>query len=156
MIRKFIAAFALIFFMASTTAFAADETKVVTFDGVTVEYPKDFSDSTTMKDGVLFAYGACFGPSNWDKQDSFYKTFARQAARITALRNLAEEIGGVYVKSESKVVELNLVNSLVESTLFQNSEAFKLLEKNARVIDVNFLEGGFCMLFMAVRLEPRK
>ncbi len=159
MIRKFIAAFALMFFV-STTAFAG-ETKIITFDGVTVEYPKDFSSGTiAMKDGVVFALGAAAGPVNWDKHDSFYKTFARQAARIAALRSLAEILSDAKhfnVKSDAVVVDGDVVNDIIKTELKHDSKAFKLLEKNARQIgNATFAAEGFCELFMAVRIEPRK
>ena len=77
MIRKFIAAFALIFFVTTSTAFAAEEPKIIQATG----------------------YGQ--PPSNWDAQDSFSKTFARQVARMDALRLLAEEISSIHVESYS-------------------------------------------------------
>ena len=80
MIRKFIAAFVIIFFAASTTVFAADEPKVIQMTG----------------DGQA--------PSNWDQRDSFAKTFARQAARMDALVKLAEYIGGIYVHSDDSKI----------------------------------------------------
>lgn len=153
MIRKFIAAFALMFFVISSTAFAAeDETKIITFDGVTVEYPKDFYYGLpATKDGVIFAHGVATGPMNWDKQDSFYKTFARQAARLDSLRSLAEEIGGVIVKRD----QTNANNLSMQVS--HDSKAFKLLKENARQVgEATFYSGGVCELFMAIRLEPRK
>lgn len=79
MIRKFIAAFVIIFFAATTTAFAADESK-----------PGE----------VIQVKGVGQAPTNWNQRDSFAKTFARQAARMDALRNLVEKIRGVNVQVE--------------------------------------------------------
>ena len=160
MIRKFIATFALMFFVMSPTIFAAEK-KLITFDGVTVEYPRDFSGGTiAIKDGVVFAYGANAGPINWDKQDSFYKTFARQAARIDALRSLAEFLSDAKhfnVKSDTAAVNGDVVNDIIKTELKHDSKAFKLLEKNARQVgNATFDADGVCELFMAVRTEPRK
>lgn len=152
MIRKFIAVFALMFFVMSSSVLAAeDETRIITFDGVTVEYPFPDNSSTIIKDGVLFAHGVATGPMNWDKQDSFYKTFARQAARLDSLRSLAEEIGGVIVKRD----QTNANNLSMQVS--HDSKAFKLLKENARQVgEATFYSGGVCELFMAIRLEPRK
>ena len=109
MIRKFIAAFLIIFFAASTTAFAADETKII----------------RVMGNGQA--------PSNWDQRDSFAKTFARQTARMDALRTLAE------VLDDGK------------SKLSQDSEVFKLLGKNARQVGyAKFYADATCEVIMEV------
>lgn len=111
MIRKFIAAFMIIFFSA-TTVFAADKPIVLTETGIGK------------------------APSNWNQRDSFAKTFARQAARMDALRKLAEGLSGVNVYAEStwndekKVLE----RDYIKLELPHDGKAFKLLEKNARQI----------------------
>ncbi len=130
MIRKFIAAFVIIFFAASTTVFAADEPKVIQMTGVGQ------------------------APSNWDQRDSFAKTFARQAARMDALRQLAEYIGVSYIQSELNVdPDENVTKDYVKSELIHDSKVFKLLEKNARQVgDAKFSFGddgnSYCEVIM--------
>ncbi|MBQ4402812.1 MAG: hypothetical protein II857_00180 [Selenomonadaceae bacterium] len=109
MIRKFIAAFVIIFFAASTTAFAAAETK--------------------SGEVVHRVTGIGQAPTNWDQRDSFAKTFARQAARINALLNLVEAIDGIILETKT-VGGIEIITTQIP----QNSKAFKLLEKNARQV----------------------
>ena len=107
MIRKFIAAFMIIFFSA-TTAFAADKSIVLTETGIGN------------------------APSNWNQRDSFAKTFARQAARMDALRRLAEGVNGVTVEWDDK-------KDYIKTWLPHDSRGFKLLERNAHQVgDVKF------------------
>lgn len=132
MIRKFIAAFVIIFFAASTTAFAADEPKVIQMTG----------------DGQA--------PSNWDQRDSFAKTFARQAARMDALRKLAENIGIINVQTKTSVDKDThlLTEDTVKTELMHDSKVFKLLEKNARKVgDAKFYFGDDGILYCEVTME---
>ncbi len=130
MIRKFIAAFVLIFFAATSTVFA------VTINGVSCE---DFYAKNELKAGdVIRSEGIGVGPQNWNNQDNFYKTFARQAARMDALRQIVEEVDGVVIEEDRKNP------NIIISHISQDGKAFKLFEKNARVIDVKFLDGGGC------------
>ena len=107
MIRKFIAAFMIIFFSA-TTAFAAEIDEI-----------------------VIRETGSGQAPKNFDPKDSFAKTFARQAARMDALRLLAEGIGITYVEAHFDPKK-NI--DRVRTKLVHDSKVFKLLEKNARQI----------------------
>ncbi|MBQ4494621.1 MAG: hypothetical protein II968_02530 [Selenomonadaceae bacterium] len=126
MIRKFIAACVLILFVSSTTAFATDAPAVIRVTG----------------SGV--------GPHNWDKHDSFYKTFARQAARMEALVKLAECIGGVYVSTEEDEIT---TNSKITTEVKPDDKVFKIIETNARQVGkVRFLEDGTCEVDMELIL----
>lgn len=130
MIRKFIAAFVIIFFAASTTAFAADEPKVIQMTG----------------DGQA--------PSNWDARACFAKTFARQAARMDALRQLAETLIRPYVETKNTIVETKVVQDYVRVTLSHDNKVFKLLEKNARQVgDAKFSFGDDGLLYCKVTME---
>ena len=149
MIRKFIAAFIIIFFSAAT-AFAAEEEHpsiFVSFEGVTAEFKYGnfgYPNIVQEKD-ILFARGEALGPSNWDKRDSFYKTFARQAARMTALRNLAEQMSDILRNIDQIRTEMI------------HDKVFKLLEKNARQVgNAIFDEEGICTIYMAVRIPSHK
>ena len=131
MIRKLVAAFVMILFAASlhSTALAFE--------------PGDVFRET----------GVGQAPSNWDQRDSFSKTFARQAARMDALRNLAEIVSIIHIESTTTLVnDLEVVSDYVKSTLSQDDKAFKLLEKNARVVDVKFLDNGKCQVTMELTI----
>lgn len=130
MIRKLVAAFVTILFAASIHATA------LAFE------PGDVFRET----------GVGQAPSNWDQRDSFSKTFSRQAARMDALRKLAEIVGGVHVEADSTIVEFDIAHDWVKSTLSQNDKVFKLLEKNARVVDVKFLDNGKCQVTMELTI----
>ena len=141
MIRKLVAAFVMILFAASLHSMA--------FAAATGYFPVDGDGSTTYTDGnfkagdILRVEGCGFGLENWDKNDSFYKTFARQAARMEALHQLVEMIDGLkFEYDESGYISTTRIS--------QDSKTFKLLEKNARVIDVKFLDGGGCAVTMEV------
>ena len=135
MIRKFIAAFVIIFFAATTTAFAAEETK--------------------SGEVVHCVTGDGQAPSNWDQRDSFAKTFARQAARMDALRQLAEYIGVSYIQSKLNVdPDGNVTKNYVKSELIHDSKVFKLLEKNARQVgDAKFSFGDDGSSYCEVTME---
>ncbi|MBQ3444674.1 MAG: hypothetical protein IJG33_15690 [Selenomonadaceae bacterium] len=129
MIRKFIAACVLILFASSATALAADEPRIIQVTGV----------------------GG--GPAKWDQHDSFYKTFARQAARMDALRQLAESIGSIRVQSKTTVdpdgkLKEDIVK--VKTELIHNSKVFKLLKKNARQVGKARFEDGVCYVDMEI------
>lgn len=158
MIRKFFAAFTLIFFMTNPTALAAENypSILVSFEGVTAEfkYGKYGYPNTVQEKDILFAIGEAMGPRNWNKRDNFYKTFARQATRIAALRNLAEAMSGLKVEHFSNFKEG--IDKL-RTTLIHNSKVFKLLEENARQVgNATFDEEGICTIFMAVRISSHK
>ena len=122
------------------------ETRIVVKDGKVLYTDKE-------KD-ILFAIGEAMGPRNWNKRDNFYKTFARQAARIAALRNLAEAMSGLKVEHFSNFKEG--IDKL-RTTLIHNSKVFKLLEENARQVgNATFDEEGVCTIFMAVRISSHK
>ena len=122
MIRKFIAVFMIIFFSV-TTAFAAEEPTVYS------------------------ATGIGNAPSNWDQRDSFAKTFARQAARMDALRQLAEVINGINVEWDDE-------KDYIKSWLPHDSKGFKLLERNAHQVgDVKFYFSDKGRLVCEVTME---
>ena len=94
--------------------------------------------------------GEGVGPHNWDKQDSFYKTFARQAARMDALVKLAETIGGVCVSTEENEIT---INSKITTEVNPDDKVFKLIETNARQVGkARFLEDGSCEVDMELIL----
>ena len=135
MIRKFIAVFVLIFFAASTTAFA----EFIPVDGdKTREYLK--------AGDIIRVEGVGLGPKNCDKQDSFYKIFARQAARMDALRQFVEEIGGVYIE-ENK----NNPKILTARTSHDN-KMFELITKHARQVEGRSLENGGYSVTMELKI----
>lgn len=146
MIRKLVAAFVTILFAASlhSTALALFVDELIPVDGDT---SRDYSKTGFKAGDIIRVTGEGYPPSNWDQRDNFAKTFARQAARMDALRTLAEAIDGVTVTSEAPVAELDL-NDRFTTRISQDSKLFKLLEKNARVVDVKFLDGGGCAVTM--------
>lgn len=127
MIRKFIAAFALIFFMASTTAFA--------------------NASIDWERGIIRATGMGIGPVAWDKKDSFYRTYARQAAQLDALRNIAELFQGFHVTPTSTVRDLALENDVLETALTADVNPLRPMK-----ISNKFFSDGTCEVVMEVKL----
>ena len=126
MIRKFIAVFVLIFFAASTTAFATEK---------------------EIKAGdVIQVTGVGAGPENWDKQDSFYKKFARQAARMDALRQLVEQIGGIYIEENKNNPKI------ITTRTSHDNKMFELITKHARQVEGRALEKGNYSVTMELKI----
>ena len=135
MIRKFIVACVLILFGSSATAFAD------TWEG-----------SSDYEKGIIRVTGTGVGPHNWDKQDSFYKTFARQVARMDSLAKLAELFDGFYI-SNIKTEGYRLLEDRLESKVDLTNKTFKLLETNAQQVGkARFFEDGVCEVDMELIL----
>ena len=135
MIRKFIAAFVLILFVSSATAFA-----------------NTWTESSDYEKGIIRVTGIGFGPHNWDKQDSFYKTFARQVARMDALRCLVENLIDFSVDKSTTVGDLDLGIDLIRTAINPDDKVFKLLEMNARQVGKARFEDGVCEVDMELIL----
>ena len=136
MIHKLVAAFVTILFAASIHATAFADNGFIPVDGDT----KRLDDGHFKAGDIIRVTGCCAQPENFAPKDSYAKTFARQAARLDALRFLVEWIDGVDPKEESP--------GKIISRISHDSKAFNLLEKNARVIDVKFWDGGGCEVSM--------
>ena len=131
MFRKFIAAFVMIFFM-STTAFA----EFIPVDG---DKTRDYLKDGFKVGDIVRVTGLGVAQPNWK---NFYKNQLRQAAHIDAVRQFVEIIDGVQAE-----IDKNNPDLIISQTSHE-SKAFKLLEKNARVINVEFLDGGGCAVTM--------
>ena len=126
MIRKFIAAFMIIFFAATTALAAENELKA---------------------GDVIQVTGIGIQPENFNPNDSFAKTFARQVARMDALRQLAEVINGINVEWDDE-------KDYIKTWLPHDSKGFKLLERNARAVgDVKFYFSDKGRLVCEVTME---
>ena len=144
MIRKLVAAFVTILFVASihATAFA----EFIPVDGDT---NRKLSETGFKAGDIIRVTGYGQAPSNWDQRDSFAKTFARQAARMYALRSFVSYDD--YDESGDKVT-YDESGDKVTYRISQDSKIFKLLEKNARVVDVKFLDNGKCQVTMELTI----
>ena len=128
MIRKFIAAFALIFFVTSTAPAEAIKTGV--------DWDK----------GLLIEDGLAVGPAKIKDNKRFYKNFARQGAQLDALRKLAEHISGLEWLSNDDENVIRTKVSLEEPFM-------KIIENGARQIgDAIFSDDGVCTLYMSLPL----
>ena len=149
MIRKFIAVFMLIFFAATihTTVFAA-----------TINGTDGYNYKDELKAGdVIRTTGNGFFPEHWEQNNIFYKTFARQVARIDALRDIVGtleiKLNNFDLRSETKIENYNVLSNRIEIKIHQDSKIFELLEKNARQVgDVKFLESGMYEVTMELIL----
>ena len=128
MIRKFIAAFALIFFVTST-AFAADKIKT----------------GADWDRGLLIAEGVAVGPAKLKDNKRFYKNFARQGAQLDALRNLAEYITPFQNFSDAE--------NVIRTKVSLEEPLMKIIENGARQIgDAIFSDDGACTVYMSLPL----
>ena len=91
MLKKFFAVLAVMIFIFSATpptTFANQEFEV--FGKMTMPFP--------FEAGVITVTGAAVGPKNAIVGSNFYKIFARQAAKIDALRQLIEALNQIHVE----------------------------------------------------------
>ena len=135
MIRKFIAAFVIIFFVSSATAFA-----------------NTWTESSDYEKGIIRVTGIGAGPHNWDKHDSFYKTFARQVARMDALRLLVENLIDSRADATTTIEDLRITDLKIITEVNPDDKVFKLLETNARQVGKARFEDGVCEVDMELIL----
>lgn len=130
MIRKFIAAFALMFFVISSTAFAADKPELKFTPGE-----------------VYKATGEVYmGEANSYGSNIFDKTYARQIARMFALRYLAERICLVHIDLKEITDPGGEKHEIITSWFEHDSKAFKLITSHTRQVgEAKFtpIDGGF-------------
>ena len=110
MLKKFFVAFAVMFFLFSATS--------PTF----AEKNEEFITVT----------GTGYGPKGANPNGSFYRSFARQAAKFDALRQLAENVDGVQVVAETSAEKGNIIYDRI--TFLIDEEISALLEKNAKQV----------------------
>lgn len=125
MIRKFLAAFVLIFFVASTTTFAEGN----------IDWER----------GIIRVTGEALGPDNLDKRDSFYKNLARQGARLDAFAKLAELITGLQndVFGYESDVHDNAIRTFME---------FEFPQGQVKQIDMSVDEEGICRVILEINI----
>ena len=131
MIRKFIAACVLILFVSSATAFA-----------------NTWTESSDYEKGIIRVTGIGAGPHNWDKQDSFYKTFARQVARMEALRQLVEILIDSKADATTTIEDLMITDLKIIMELNPDDK----VETNARQVGKARFEDGVCEVDMELIL----
>ena len=129
--------FALIFvalLMTTSSVSAKDESF---FDGY-LDYDIDAENK------IISTIGYGWGPKGSTLKDSFSKTYARQAARLDALRSLAEEIQGVDVEPSMSILDAKVH---ISSTV---------LKKAWQVGDAEFIQDGdqiVCRVKMATEYD---
>lgn len=127
MIRKFIAAFVIIFFAASTTAFA--------------------DASIDWERGVIRVTGNALGPINLDVRDSFYKNLARQGARLDAFAITAE-----LINSQMELIAAQSDIPNVGDGMVRTSMEFEFPQGQVRQIDTKVYEDGICEVTLEINI----
>ena len=91
--------------------------------------------SATTSAETIQATGFGVGPAGANPKSSFYKTYARQAARLQAMRKLAEDISGINVNSDPE-----------DETVIITSSSSRILKtkKVRQVGEAKFDEDGVC------------
>ena len=97
--------------------------------------------SATTSAKTIQATGYGMGPDGSDPKSSFYKTYARQAARLDAMRKLAEDISGINVNSDPE-----------DETVIISSSSSRILKtkKVRQVGEAKFDENGDCEVTLEV------
>ncbi|MBR1398161.1 MAG: hypothetical protein IJ563_11615 [Selenomonadaceae bacterium] len=93
--------------------------------------------------------GYGFGPKNANVRSSFYKTYARQAARLDALRRILEAMQDVHLPSETTVVDMMLSSNDAIVTRLSG-----VVVNAKQVGKAKFNEDGSCAVTM--RFYPNK
>lgn len=99
-------------------------------------------DGIDKENGRIFAQGVGRGPKN--SLSSVYKLYGIQAARLAALRSMAEIILGVHVASSTKENENKITTKI---------EAPPALLDHAREIGTFYDEKGGCYIYMEIPLK---
>ena len=132
--RKFIGAFVLsicLVMSSSAIGFAAS------YGGV---------DEALLSKGIIRATGWGLGPKDTDIKSSFYKTYARQAAKLDALRQLAEICYGVTVNIENP--SNGSSKNEVVKTRVPHENILLIAEKARQVGEAKFFQAGTCEVAM--------
>ena len=125
MFKKFFAALAVMFFI-----FSATSTK--TFAGE-----------------VIKVTGAGIGPIGAKSGGSFYRSFARQVAKLDAMRNLVEMIGGVTVSSlEKRDPTGKIISDTTTAETTCNEKFWNKYFSKVEVVGVKFKSDGSCEVTM--------
>ena len=91
--------------------------------------------------GVVTVYGVAGFQTNQNNRDYFWRNHARQGARIDALRNLVETIGGVIVEKQQDTMVI---------TCLDDNIITKTVSRGAHLVDTKFYEDGTCEVTMEI------
>ena len=107
--------------------------------------PTTFAAEIDWEKGTIRAEGKGYGPKNADPKSSFYKTYARQAARLDALRNIYLMIKGVTIDEEA------ILSLLLDPEPFSEVQCYHVSFQRAwQVGESKFNEDGICEVMMAL------
>ena len=102
----------------------------------------------------LTATGMGMGPANRSEKSSMYRTYARQAAKLDALRVLAEQVGGISVESYTEITELDVTADMVTSKI--NRGITTLVAQYARMTSEKVLPGGGYEVTMEMKVPKNR
>ena len=142
---------AVMVFSAATPAFAENDSE---WEEIYTKIEKSHN-GYIIENNVIFASGVGSGPKGATRNGSFYKSFARQAARFDALRRLAELANGVQV--EATVDRDEAGNPIWETetvitSLETNEKIMEILSKSSLLGEAKFFDDGVCVLIMKMPL----
>ena len=117
MLKKFFAALAVMIFIFSATP-----------------------TTTFAKGSVVTAVGMSLGPKNAIVGSNFYKSFARQAAKIDALRQLIESLNIIYVEG-GRATE-GMVFDTVKTKITCDEKFWAEHFSKIEVAEIKFVDNG--------------
>ena len=97
--------------------------------------------------GLVTAKGYAQSQNNEKIKSSFYKTYIRQAAKLDALRKLAETIGGIYIDSSVTVEEGKIVRDYLKAYL--DTEETVTFDGTRQIGESKFHD-GICEVVMGI------
>ena len=102
--------------------------------------------TTTAFAATIRVTGYGIGPQNVSMKSSFYKTHARQAARLDALRQISESVNGIKVDGETNIKDMMVMNDTIRAQMIGNFKGAKQVGK------AEFFDDGRCALTMEYQL----
>jgi len=112
------------------------------------------TSATAAKSDVITVTGVAVGPSGANPNGSFYRSFARQAAKLDALCQLVELTLGVQIDSVATQDEDGkIISDKVQSKTTFDEKFWSKHFSKIEIVNVKFLSDGGCEVTMKGTLK---
>ena len=112
------------------------------------------TSATAAEDNVITVTGSAVGPIGTNSNGSFYRSFARQAAKLDALCQLVELTLGVQIDSVATQDEDGkIISDKVQSKTTFDEKFWSKHFSKIEIVNVKFLSDGGCEVTMKGTLK---